>query len=85
MGRLLRDTDTYEGGFITRCALQLAPLLFVRPGELRRAEWAEINLDAAEWRIPGAKMKGRILHIVPLASQAVAILRELAPLTGPSN
>lgn len=85
MGRLLRDTDTYEGGFIIRCALQLAPWLFVRPGELRRAEGAEINLDASEWRIPAAKMKARILHIVPLASQAVAILRELAPLTGRSN
>lgn len=62
---------------ITRCALKLPPLLFVRPGELWRAEWSEINLDAAERRIPAAKMKGRVMPIVPLAkalsySQAAA-------------
>lgn len=62
--------------------MKLAPLVFVRPGELRRAEWSEINLDAAEWRIPAAKMKGRVMHIVPLAKQAIDILRELQPLTG---
>lgn len=84
VGQLLRDIDAYEGGLITRCAMKLSPLLFVRPGELRRAEWAEINLDAAEWRIPAAKMKGRVMHIVPLARQAVGILRELQPLTGRS-
>lgn len=82
VGRLLRDIDAYVGGFITKCALKLSPMLFVRPGELRRAEWSEINLDAAEWRIPAAKMKGRIMHIVPLATQAVKILRELQALTG---
>ena len=54
----------------------------MRPGELRRAEWNEINLDAAEWRIPAAKMKGRVTHIVPLATQAVAVFKELEPLTG---
>jgi integrase len=85
IGRLLRDIEAYEGGFITRCAMKLSPLLFVRPGELRRAEWAEINLDAAEWRIPAAKMKGRAMHIVPLAKQAVRILRDLQPLTGSSR
>lgn len=85
VGVLLRDMDAYEGGFLTRCALQLSPLLFVRPGELRRAEWSEINLDAAEWRIPAAKMKGRVMHVVPLAKQALAVLRELAPLTGPNG
>lgn len=82
VGQLLRDIDAYEGGLITRCAMKLAPLLFVRPGELRRAEWSEINLDAAEWRIPAAKMKARALHIVPLAPQAIAVLAELKPLTG---
>jgi integrase len=82
VGRLLRDIEAYEGGFITKCAMKLSPMLFVRPGELRRAEWSEINLDAAEWRIPAVKMKGRVMHIVPLAKQAVSILRELAPLTG---
>lgn len=84
VGRLLRDIEAYEGGFITKCAMKLSPLLFVRPGELRRAQWCEINLDAAEWRIPAAKMKGRVMHIVPLARQAVDILRDLQPLTGQS-
>lgn len=82
VGELLRDIDAYEGGLVTRCAMQLSPLLFVRPGELRKAEWQEINLDAAEWRIPAPKMKGRVLHIVPLATQALAVLHELKPLTG---
>jgi integrase len=82
VGQLLRDIDAYEGGFITRCAMRLSPMLFVRPGELRRAEWTELNLDCAEWRIPAAKMKGRTMHIVPLAHQAVAVLQDLKPLTG---
>lgn len=82
IGALLRDLDGYEGSFVTRCALQLAPLLFVRPGELRQAEWAEFDLEAAEWRIPGHKMKMRHEHIVPLSRQAVAILHQLQPLTG---
>ncbi len=82
VGELLRALDDYEGQFPTCCALRLAPLLFVRPGELRQAEWAEFDLDAAEWRIPAHKMKMREAHVVPLASQAVAILRELQPLTG---
>jgi len=82
IGELLRAVQGYSGSLVTRCALQLAPLVFVRPGELRRAEWAEIDFDAAEWRIPAEKMKSRALHIVPLAVQAVAILRELQPLTG---
>ena len=85
VGQLLQDIDAYEGGFITRCALKLSPLLFVRPGELRRAEWNEINLDAAEWRIPAPKMKGRAMHIVPLSSQALTVLSELKPLTGPNG
>jgi integrase len=82
IAELLRVLDGYTGSFVTACALRLAPLLFVRPGELRRAEWAEIDLDAAEWRIPAAKMKMRAPHVVPLADQALAILRELHPLTG---
>ena len=82
VGQLLRDIDAYEGGFITRCAMKLAPMLFVRPGELRQAEWKEINLPAAEWRIPAAKMKGRVLHIVPLPSQALAVLADIESLTG---
>jgi integrase len=82
VGQLLRDIDAYEGGFITRCAMKLAPLLFVRPGELRQAEWSEFNLETKEWRIPASKMKARALQIVPLAPQAMVILAELRPLTG---
>jgi integrase len=82
VGALLRAIDGYEGHFITRCALRLAPLVFVRPGELRAAEWRELDLDTAEWRIPGSRMKMRAVHIIPLSQQAVAILRELHPLTG---
>ncbi|WP_028081319.1 tyrosine-type recombinase/integrase [Solimonas soli] len=80
--KLLRDLDGYSGSFVVACALRLAPLLFVRPGELRHAEWSEIDLSAAEWRIPASKMKMRTEHVVPLSEQAVAILRELQPLTG---
>ncbi|RDS80908.1 DUF4102 domain-containing protein [Dyella monticola] len=82
VGELLRAIDGYTGSFVVRSALKLAPLLFVRPGELRQAEWTEFDLDAAEWRIPARKMKMRELHIVPLPDQAVAILHELHPLTG---
>ena len=82
IGELLRAIDGYTGSFMTKCALQLAPLVFVRPGELRTAEWAEFDLDAAEWRIPGEKMKMRDKHIVPLSQQAVEILRAIHPLTG---
>jgi len=82
---LLRAIDGYRGHFATTCALRLAPLVFVRPGELRHAEWAEIDLKAAEWRIPAAKMKMRADHIVPLSVQAVEILRELQPLTSRSR
>ncbi len=79
---LLRAIDGYQGSFVTRCALRLAPLLFVRPGELHHMEWSEIDLDAAEWNIPAGKMKTRLSHLVPLARQAVEILREIQPLTG---
>lgn len=74
--------DAYNGSLVTKCALRLAPLVFVRPGELRQAEWAEFDLDGAQWNIPAEKMKMREPHLVPLAPQAVAILRELHPLTG---
>lgn len=82
VGVLLRNIDGYEGLPLTKLALQLSPLVFVRPGELRRAEWAEIDLSGAIWRIPAAKMKGRMEHVVPLSLQAVAILRQAAELTG---
>lgn len=85
IGELLRAINSYEGFFATKCALRFAPLVFVRPGELRQAEWSEINLDSAEWRIPAVKMKMREQHIVPLAKQAIAILQELHMLTGNSK
>ncbi|MES2024899.1 MAG: tyrosine-type recombinase/integrase [Pseudomonadota bacterium] len=81
IGGLLRAIDGYQGAYLTRYALQLAPLVFVRPGELRQAEWAEFDLEKAEWRIPAERMKMRETHIVPLSTQAIRILRELAPLT----
>ena len=82
VGALLRAIDGYEGAPLVACALRLAPLVFVRPGELRKAEWAEIDVEAAEWRIPPERMKMRQTHIVPLSRQALAILEELHPLTG---
>ncbi|MGH8062202.1 MAG: tyrosine-type recombinase/integrase [Pseudoxanthomonas sp.] len=85
IGGLLRAMDGYSGGFVTRSALQLAPLLFVRPGELRHAEWTEIDLDAAQWNIPAEKMKMRVPHLVPLSRQATTILTELQKLTGRSQ
>lgn len=82
IGGLLRAIDAYAGTPVVRAALQLAPLVFVRPGDLRQAEWSEFDLDAGEWRIPAARMKAREQHIVPLAPQAVTILREIQALTG---
>lgn len=82
LGGLLRAIDGYEGGLIVRCALRLAPLVFVRPGELRRAEWKEVDLERGEWVIPGEKMKMRESHIVPLSRQAIEILEEIRPFTG---
>jgi integrase len=82
VGELLRAMEGYQGGFVTRCALRLAPLTFVRPGELRTAEWAHIDLDIAEWRIPAERMKMREDLIVPLSRQAMDIVRELHPRTG---
>lgn len=77
---LLRMFDGFTGTFVVKCALLLAPMLFVRPGELRAAEWADIDLDAGEWRFVSSKRD--VAHIVPLSTQAVAILRDLHALTG---
>jgi integrase len=85
VGALLRAIDGFEGQAVTRHALKLAPLFFVRPGELRKAEWAEFNLVDAEWRIPAAKMKMRRPHRVPLAPQSLTVLRELLGITGGSK
>jgi integrase len=82
VGELLRAIDGFTGQPITLAALKLAPLVFVRPGELRQAEWAEIDLDVAMWRIPPERMKMRAAHLVPLSKQVLMILRELHPLTG---
>ena len=89
LGELLRAIHAYRGGLIVRAAIQLAPLLFQRPGELRAAEWSEMNLDAGLWTIPAARMKRNLEgkehgapHLVPLSSQAVAILRDLHRITG---
>ena len=80
VGELLRAIDGFRGTFVVQCALRLAPLFFVRPGELRKAEWAHFDLDKAEWRYLASKTKTE--HLVPLASQAVAVLHELHALTG---
>lgn len=82
IGALLRAIDGYQGSEVTRLALRLAPLVFVRPGELRKAEWSEIDLDGAEWRIPAERMKMRQAHVVPLSTQAIAVLRDLQERTG---
>jgi integrase len=79
IGALLRAIDNYDGLPLTKLALKLAPLVFVRPGELRKAEWTEFDLERAEWRIPAAKMKMRRPHRVPLSKQALAIVRDLQP------
>ena len=78
----MRAIQDYRGEPVTRAALRFAPLVFVRPGELRAAEWKEFDLDQAPWRIPGERMKMREAHIVPLLKQAVGILRELSSHTG---
>lgn len=92
MGQLMRAAEGYKGTYVVRAALRLAPMLLLRPGELRHGRWAEFNLDAAEWTVPPARMKrkkaGKLHgkpHIVPLPRQAVAILRDLFQLTGPEG
>ena len=84
-GELLRAIDGFHGAAITRYALQLAPHVFVRPGELRAADWQEIDLDGALWTIPAERMKMRRAHKVPLSKQAIAILRDLYEITGPAG
>lgn len=94
IGALLRAIDSYEGSLVVRAALQLLPLLFVRPGELRGARWEEINLEAWEWRIPAARLKLRYAekldthnagHVVPLSTQAMAVIERLLPMTSGSE
>ena len=82
IGELLRAIDAYSGSYVSRAALRLAPLVFVRPGELRRAEWCEIDLATATWTIPGERMKAREKHVVPLSVQAMKILMEIQPVSG---
>lgn len=82
VARLLLALDGYEGSPTVQAALKLAPLTFVRPGELRHAEWSEIDWEASEWKIPGNKMKAGFDHIVPLSKQALDALKEIHPLTG---
>ena len=82
VGNLLRAIDSYQGTFVVQCALKFAPLVFVRPGELRHAEWSEINFENAEWNIPASKMKMKEAHLVPLSRQAIEILKKLHTLTG---
>lgn len=82
IGELLRAIDGYQGYYVTKSALRIAPLVFLRPGELRKAEWVEFDLDKAEWNIPAERMKMRVPHLVPLSTQAVEILCELRALTG---
>ena len=80
VGELMRDIDGYQGSYIVKSAFKLSPMLFVRPGELRKMEWKDLNLDAAEWVYHVSKTD--TMHIAPLARQAVEVLREIQPLTG---
>jgi len=85
VGELLRAIDDYEGSGVTKLALQIAPHVFVRPGELRHAEWNEIDLDGALWTIPAGKMKMRKAHHVPLSRQVVELFAEARSVTGPTG
>lgn len=81
LGQLLRDIEGYQGTHVVRCAFKLSPLVFLRPGELRKGEWAEIDFDRAMWRIPAKRMKMKKDHLIPLSHQAIGVLREIWPLT----
>jgi integrase len=85
VGQLLRAIDDYEGSGITKLALQIAPHVFVRPGELRHAEWSEVDLDGGLWIIPAGKMKMRKARHIPLSRQAVDLFREVNAVTGPAG
>ena len=80
-GGLLRAIHGYQGQFVTLCALKLAPLTFVRPGELRKAEWVEFDTVNAVWKVPAPKMKMKRPHMVPLSLQAMAVIESLRPYT----
>src|SRR5450759_904613 len=82
VGALLRAIQGYQGSIVTQCALRLAPLVFVRPGDLRKADRSEMDFEKSDWRIPAQRMKMKAPHLVPLSHQAVEILRERQPLTG---
>lgn len=81
----MKAIDGYDGRLVTKSALRFAPLVFVRPGELRHAAWRDFDFLQREWRIPANEMKARQPHIVPLSTQTMALLRELQPLTGVSH
>jgi integrase len=81
VGKLMRDIDRYQGTYIVRALLAITPLVFQRPGEIRQMEWKEIDFDKGLWEIPASKMKMKEPHIVPLCSQAIAILKDIQPLT----
>ncbi|MGZ5059753.1 MAG: tyrosine-type recombinase/integrase [Methylobacter sp.] len=83
VAQLLRDIYNYQGTFVVQCALKLSPLLFQRPGEIRQMEWKDVELVAKEWRYFVTKTE--VQHIVPLSTQAIAILEEIKPLTGPGR
>ena len=82
VGVLMLSIDDYKGSGVVRAALKFSALTFCRPGEIRQAEWGEIDFEREEWTIPAAKMKVRVEHRVPLSRQAVEVLKELQPLTG---
>ena len=84
-GELLRAIDGYEGQYVTKLAMQLSPHVFVRPGELRHAEWSEVDMEAGLWTIPPGKTKMRKAHQVPLSRQSVELLREIHTITGPAG
>lgn len=79
---LMRAIDEFDGSFVVKSALRIAPLVFVRPGELRQMEWVEIDLEQEQWNIPAHKMKMKVPHLVPLSKQVVDVLKHLQPLTG---
>lgn len=85
VGALLRAIDSYDGSGVTKLALQIAPHVFVRPGEMRHAEWGELDLDSALWTIPAEKTKMRKAHQVPLSLQSVGLFREVRSVTGPDG